>query len=502
MSPLKVLLGSLIVLMLGLGASLCVTTGEDAQDQLSSQTQVCINCHRLATPGIVSDWALSRHAQTTPTEAWAKPQLERRISTSLERISPELRTVVVGCYECHSRNLDKHADAFDHFGYRIVTVVSPPDCQACHEVEASQYASSKKAHAHDNLLQNPVFALLMDTVTQRQRVDERGQLVPLGSSPSTHHETCLGCHGTRVQAKGLRAIQTAMGTIEVPNLEGWPNQGVGRVNPDGSLGSCTSCHPRHSFSIEVARKPYTCGQCHLDPDVPAWNVYKESKHGNIVFSREKEFNWDVVPWAVGRDFRAPSCATCHTSLLVDSGGKPMVERSHDFGSRLWVRLFGLIYAHSQPRDGRTYLIKNRDGLPLPTTFAGEPATEFLLSPPEQRARQEQFQMVCNACHSRSWIAGHFVKLDQTIAETNEMTLAATGLVARAWAGRHAQGLPANPFDEEIEQMWIKQWLFYSNSIRYASAMSGAPDYATFKHGWWNLTETLQQMYQWLKLRER
>ena len=52
--------------------------------------------------------------------------------------------------------------------------------------------------------------------------------------------------------------------------------------------------------------------------------------------------------------------------------------------------------------------------------------------------------------------------------------------------------PANPFDEGIEQKWILQWLFYSNSIRYASAMSG-PDYAAFKNGWWNLTKNLQDM---------
>lgn len=496
-----VCIGMLIALLLGLGASrLEVATGESAQPRLSSQTQMCVGCHRSATPGIVSDWTTSRHAQTTPAEAWTKPQLERRISTPLELISPELRTVAVGCFECHSRNIDKHADAFEHFGFRIATVVSPADCQTCHGVEATQYAASKKAHAHDNLLKNPVFTLLMETITQRQRLDEHGQLLAEGSSPSTQHETCLGCHGTRVQAKGLKAVKTAMGTISVPDLEGWPNEGVGRINPDGSLGSCSACHPRHSFSIAVARKPYTCGQCHLDPDVPAWNVFKESKHGNIVFSREREYNWEAVPWAVGRDFQAPSCATCHNSLLVDAEGRPIIERTHDFGSRLWVRLFGVIYAHPQPRDGRTYLIKNRDGLPLPTTFTGEPATEFLLSPQEQQSRQEQFQMVCNACHSRSWIAGHFAKLDQTIAETNQMTLTATLLAARAWEGGLAKGLPGNPFDEEIEQLWIKQWLFYSNSIRYASAMSGAPDYATFKHGWWNLNETLQQMREWLKLR--
>jgi hydroxylamine dehydrogenase len=56
---------------------------------------------------------------------------------------------------------------------------------------------------------------------------------------------------------------------------------VGRVNLDGSRGACSACHTRHRFSIEMARKPYTCKECHVGPDVPAFKVYSASKHGNI-----------------------------------------------------------------------------------------------------------------------------------------------------------------------------------------------------------------------------
>jgi hypothetical protein len=41
-------------------------------------------------------------------------------------------------------------------------------------------------------------------------------------------------------------------------------------------------------------------------------------------------------------------------------------------------------------------------------------------------------------------------------------------------------------------MWTRQWLFYSNSIRYASAMTGK-GYTTFKLGWWELSNNLQRM---------
>ncbi len=107
--------------------------------------------------------------------------------------------------------------------------------------------------------------------------------------------------------------------------------------------------------------------------------------------------------------------------------------------------------------------------------------------------------VCQSCHSSSWVNGHFEKLDSTIVETNQMTLVATQLVQKAWDKKWAD--PSNPFDEAIEQKWVDQWLFYANSVRYAAAMSG-PDYAAFKNGWWELTNNLQEMADWLKLQEK
>ncbi len=49
-------------------------------------------------------------------------------------------------------------------------------------------------------------------------------------------------------------------------------------------------------------------------------------------------------------------------------------------------------------------------------------------------------------------------------------------------------------------MWIKQWLFYANSTKYASAMTGAPDYATFHWGWWDLSNNLMSMRDMVDLK--
>ncbi|MFQ6132347.1 MAG: multiheme c-type cytochrome [Armatimonadota bacterium] len=463
---------------------------------LSDQTQACLLCHQQYNPGIVEDWRASRHAQVTPEAAIAKPQLERRVSS--QDIPDGLRSVAVGCYECHGLNAAQHEDNFDHLGFNINVIVSPNDCQTCHADEVEQYSGSKKAHALANLRQNPVYHTLVETITSLKQA-RQADLIQSEASDYTKGDTCYACHGTEVTVAGMKTIASDLGEVEVPDLVNWPNQGVGRVNPDGSRGSCTACHPRHSFSIEIARQPYTCGQCHLEPDVPAYNVYRESKHGNIVDSHKAAFNWEAVPWKVGTDFRAPTCATCHNALIADPAGEQIVARSHDFGARLWVRLFGLVYAHPQPKSGQTHLIRNADGLPLPTTFTGTPASDYLIGEAEQSRRRGDMVKVCQSCHSASWAQGHFAKLDNTIAETNQMTLAATQLVLRAWNRKLADR--ANPFDEAIEQRWIKQWLFYANSVRYASAMGG-PDYAAFKNGWWQLTNNLQEMREFHKLRGR
>jgi hypothetical protein len=216
----------------------------------------------------------------------------------------------------------------------------------------------------------------------------------------------------------------------------------------------------------------------------------ESKHGNIFSSQYRQWKFDSVPWVIGKDFNAPTCATCHNSLVVNENGDVIQNRNHDFGSKLWVRIFGLIYSHPQPKDGRTYLIKNKDGLPLPTTFGGDLASDYLIDKVEQEKRLDAMEKTCRACHSRSWTEGHFTKFNLTIAETDKMVATSTIILADAWKKGLAN--KKNPFDEKIEHLWIKEWLFYGNSVRYGSAMSG-PDYTAFKNGWWDLTANLEKM---------
>ena len=61
---------------------------------------------------------------------------------------------------------------------------------------------------------------------------------------------------------------------------------VGKPNDDGTIGTCTNCHSRHTSSVALARRPSTCGQCHMGPDHSQIEIYDESKHGVMFAAQE------------------------------------------------------------------------------------------------------------------------------------------------------------------------------------------------------------------------
>lgn len=178
----------------------------------------------------------------------------------------------------------------------------------------------------------------------------------------------------------------------------------------------------------------------------------------------------------------------------------MTKRTHQVNDRLAWRLLGLVYAHPQPKNPDTSIIKNRDGLSLPTEFSGECVSEFLIDEKEMAERNETMQNICFSCHSNEWVKGHWKRFEHSIKTTNARTLAATQIIMKAWENGAARGLKQgeSPFDEAIEKKWVGQWLFYANSTRMASAMGGA-DYGVFAGGRWNMSENLADMYKLLEM---
>ena len=485
--------GLLLVLMLSADA-------KAADAPISGVTEECLGCHAALHPGIVESWKKSRHSRTAPGAAMAVEGLSSRLSG--RSIPDDLKGTAVGCAECHSLSPESHKDTFDHNGYSIHVVVSPRDCSTCHPQEADQFSRNLMAHAHGNLVGNSLYQLLTQSINGLP-VAEGSRLMTKPSERGTDEESCLYCHGTRLEVTGTQTRETEIGTLEFPVIAGWPNQGVGRINLDGSKGSCSACHTRHDFSIEMARKPYTCKECHVGPDVPAAKVYEASKHGNIFSSKGGSWNFDAVPWTVGKDFGTPTCAGCHMSLLVDTEGKVVVQRSHEVKDRLPWRIFGLVYAHPHPREADTTVIQSAGGLPLPTDLDGKFAERFLYSEQERDKAQKEMQASCLGCHGRSWVDGHWERFMSTVRHTNGATLAATQLMQEIWkrdlAVNHAKG--GNPFDEFIEKVWSDVWLFYANTVRFASAMGGGGDYGVFAEGKYHLTKAVREMEDWLNARK-
>ena len=180
----------------------------------------------------------------------------------------------------------------------------------------------------------------------------------------------------------------------------------------------------------------------------------------------------------------------------------MAERTHQMNDRLPWRLFGLIYAHPQPLSPDTSQIRNQSGLSLPADLDGQLASTFLIDAATMAQRTAGFQKVCQTCHSRGWVEGHWAKFENAIKTTNDMTDTSTKIMFKAWVEGWAQGPPpqGSLFDEHLERLWAAQWLFYANSTRLASAMSGA-DYGVFDNGRWDLSRNLQAMIEWMKIKE-
>jgi len=76
----------------------------------------------------------------------------------------------------------------------------------------------------------------------------------------------------------------------------------------GSLflrNGCDSCHLRHSFNTERARKPAACMQCHSGGHSSDYEAYILSPHGEISLNNTNESD-------------APGCITCHMLKPADS----------------------------------------------------------------------------------------------------------------------------------------------------------------------------------------
>ena len=372
---------------------------------LSDASKECIKCHQEQSPALYEQWGDSLHYRAN-----------------------------VGCFECHMA-ADGDVDAFKHYGHTISVIVSPRDCARCHEAEVAEFEASH--HAKAGRILGSLDNVLAEVVEGNHGLVTES--FPMGVSAAAVNG-CWQCHGSQVKVHADGSLDAAT----------WPNSGIGRINPDGSEGSCAACHGRHSFSAAQARHPDTCGKCHMGPDHPQKEIFEESKHGIQFFANIDKMNLDSPKWIVGEDYSAaPTCATCHMSATKN---QPV---THDVGMRI-------SWNNRPPISVRPELSDKKMGLP----GADVP----------WQVRRHNMQDVCSNCHNQGWIDNFYIQYDGLVDLYNEKF---------AKPGKKLYGL-AKPlmkpikFGNKIDFTWFEIWHHEGRRARHAASMMG-PDY-THWHG--------------------
>ncbi len=353
----------------------------------------CMTCHKKQTTGLYNQWFNSAHALHGVT-----------------------------CLDCHAAGRND-ADAFDHYGASIATLVTPKDCGRCHPKEAAEVEKSHHAKAGQILESNDAY------------------LAHVAGGYPAAIQGCESCHGAKMIIDRTSKNKLSPKT--------WPNSGIGRINPDGSMGSCNACHSRHSFSKAQARQPEACSKCHLGPDHPQKEVYEESKHGNAYYTHIDQMNLQADRWVVGVDyFEAPTCATCHMSAAEK---QPV---THDVGDRI--------------------------------SWTLRPAVSTKLD--NWQKKRDNMKDVCNACHGSQFVEGHYHQYDSTVRLYNEKFAQPAGEIMAIIQKKKLLENPAS-FSNKIEWTYWELWHHEGRRARHGASMMG-PDYT-----WWHgIYEVAQHFY--------
>ncbi|MBI5155544.1 cytochrome c3 family protein [Candidatus Poribacteria bacterium] len=373
--------------------------------EMSPESKACVACHKEESRAIYEQWGESKHYRAN-----------------------------VGCFECHS-SVEGDTDAFEHHGEMISVIVSPKDCARCHEHEVGEFNGSH--HSKGARILGSLDNVLAEVVEgNRGFVTES---FPEGVSAAAVNG-CWQCHGTEV--KVLKDGKLDPST--------WPNTGIGRINPDGSEGSCTACHSRHAFSAAQARTPDTCGKCHMGPDHPQIEIYNESKHGIAYYANVDKMSLNSPKWIVGEDYdAAPTCATCHMSATKD---QPV---THDVGLRISWNNRPEISVRPEVSDAKMNL-------------PGKDITWEI--------RRKNMMNVCINCHNQNFVDAFYVQYDGLIDLYHEK-FAEPGLALY----KAAKPLLKEPqFSNKIDFTWYEIWHHEGRRARHGVSMMG-PDY-THWHG--------------------
>ncbi len=197
-------------------------------------TGKCSECHRQQTSAIVHEYEMSKHS--------AKG---------------------INCLDCHQPMAGQ--EKLEHRGFAIAKSLTAANCQQCHRTQYEQFLRSRHAAPAWAAVSGPKDftpeQIAFAETYHKGAVSRPANPLVGQEGPAAVNKGCYQCHS------------------------------VGKPNADLTIGTCTACHARHVASVELARNPRTCGQCHMGPDHSQIEIYEESKHGILFASQRRPFQY-------------------------------------------------------------------------------------------------------------------------------------------------------------------------------------------------------------------
>ena len=378
------------------GQPAAAVSGEQV-NVLENSDNNCVTCHRQSTPGIVEQYGHSTMAAADVT-----------------------------CENCHVVAAD-YPGAIEHEGVYVLHEPTTAMCQSCHQAEVAQYNQSRHG------LPSYVAYAGEEALTDEQLVAYHN--IPEGGANPEASKARNALHALEGEAITKFACETC--------------HDVGKPAADGSVGQCSKCHLRHEFSLEQARKPETCNNCHIGPDHPQWEIYQESPHGIAYATGGDRWHWDAEPGTLdATDFPAPTCATCHFSGFGAS------STTHDSGDRL-------------------------------TWYLAAPISDRR---PAWQDNQVRMQSVCQECHNDNFVTQFYTDADAATEAVNAFVRQSDEMMQPLVDN---QLLTDAPFDEPIDYTYFELWHHWGRTAKFGVWMQGA-DYVQW-HGAYEILADLAEL---------
>lgn len=342
--------------------------------QLVRATGKCAECHARTQYSVVHEYEMSAHAGKG-----------------------------VNCLDCHQPSAGQEKE--DHHGFVISKHLTAGNCRSCHENIYQQFLRSRHAA--------PAWAAIYgEKGLTREQVNFSETYQPGGTRRPQHPFVQL--EGGAAMVSGCEQCHS-----------------VGKPNSDGTIGTCTVCHTRHTSSVRIARLPSTCAQCHMGPDHSQIEIYEESKHGMMFQAQEGLLNLDAEPKKLTtRDMFVPTCATCHMSGINGLGV------THDPSERL-------------------------------SYFLADAVTE---KRPNFAANQAKMKQICAQCHTPRVAETVYSQGEKVVQSTNERVRAAQAIVE----GLRKEGvLTGPPFSNPIDFVYFDLWHYDGRTSKHGAFMGGA-----------------------------